>query len=89
MIKYKMRLNSGAYKLCSLVSLITLLGSEVPMFELRTKTSSETFTNPGDENSASGRAVIAVDSRWSDVIAVRLVKDAGRDPAAPSECQST
>lgn len=56
----------------------------MPICELRTKTKLETFTNPGYKNSASGRAVIAVDSRWRDVIAVRLVKDVGRDPAVPS-----
>lgn len=66
------------------MSLVTLLGRDVPIFELRTKTKLEMFTNPGYENSASGRAVIAVDSRWRYVIAVRLVKDAGRDPAIPS-----
>lgn len=68
-------------RLCSFVSLVTLLGRDMPICELRTKTKLETFTNPGYKNSASGRAVIAVDSRWRDVIAVRLVKDVGRDPA--------
>lgn len=68
-------------RLCNPVSFVMLLGKLIPIFELRNRARVDIFVSPGDENSVSGRAVIAVDSKWRVVMAVRFTKESGREPA--------
>lgn len=50
-------------RLCNPVSSVMLVGRDVPISELRNRAKVDMFVNPGEENSVSGSAVMAVDSR--------------------------
>lgn len=60
---YLMRTVSMTYRLCSPMRLVKLLGSAVPIFELRTSARLERRVRPGEANSELGSGVMAVASR--------------------------
>lgn len=62
--------------------MVKLLGSTEPIFELRSNSREERKVRPGQANSESGSAVMAVDSRRRLVREVKLVNELGKEPPA-------